>query len=115
MDIKTKYDVGHTFWVPRCHIQYEKETLVFEDNEWTRDVEKYVAFAREKIIKKIVASTTCFNTQTGVRIQYYVVNVGEKNCMSQVYDENEITNRTEEEAYNIALRYQEEEKEYFGN
>ena len=115
MDIKTKYDVGHTFWVPRCHIQYEKETLVFEDNEWTRDVERYVAFAREKIIKKIVASTTCFNTQTGVRIQYYVVNVGEKNCMSQVYDENEITNRTEEEAYNVALEYQKQEKEYFGN
>jgi len=113
MDIKTKYDIGHTFWVPRCHIEYDKETLVFEDNEWTRDVQKHVGYAKQKVIKKIVASTTCFGGK--VYIQYYVLNVGEKDAMSQVYNEDQITDRTEEEAYAFAMEYQKQEKEYYGN
>jgi len=112
MDIRTKYDIGHTFWVPRCHIEYDTETLVFEDNEWTRDVQKYVGYAKQKFIKKIVASTF-FSDK--VHIQYYVLNVGEKDGMSQVYSEDQITNRTEEEAYTLAMEYQAKEEEYYGN
>ena len=113
MDIRTKYDIGHTFWVPRCHIEYDTETLVFEDNEWTREVQKHVGYAKQKFIKKIVASTTCFGGK--VYIQYYVLNVGEKDAMSQVYSEDQITDRTEEEAYAFAMEYQKQEKEYYGN
>lgn len=112
MDIKTKYDIGHTFWVPRCHIQYEKETLVFEDNEWEREVKRYCAYAKQKKIEKIVASTYAGNK---VHVQYYVINVEERSSMSQVYSEDDITNRTEEEAFGIALKYQFNEEEYFGN
>lgn len=112
MDIRTKYDVGHTFWVPRCHIEYDTETLVFEDNEWTREVQKHVGYAKQKFIKKIVASTS-FNNK--VYIQYYVLNVGEEDTLSQVYSEDQITNRTEEEAYALAMEYQAKEEEYFGN
>ena len=112
MDIRTKYDIGHTFWVPRCHIEYDTETLVFEDNEWTRDVQKHVGYAKQKVIKKIVASTYAGNK---VHIQYYVLNVGEKDAMSQVYSEGDITNRTEEEAYALAMEYQAKEEEYYGN
>jgi hypothetical protein len=112
MEIRTKYDIGHTFWVPRCHIEYETETLVFEDNEWTRDVQKYVGYAKQKFVKKIVATTS---SNDRVHIQYYVLNIGEENAMSQVYSEADITNRTEEEAYALAMEYQAKEEEYFGN
>lgn len=115
MIMKTKYDVGHTFWVPRCYIEYVKETLIFEDNEWEREVKRYCAYAKQKMVIKIVASTTCFGGVDGVHVQYYVVNVTEKGTMSQVYSENQITDRTEEEAFGIALKYQNEEQEYFGN
>jgi hypothetical protein len=115
MIMETKYDVGHTFWAPRCHTQYDKETLVFEDNEWEREVKRYCAYAKQKIVKKIVASTTCFGKVNGLHVQYYVVNVGEKDAMSQVYSEDQITNRTEEEAYAFAMEYQKQEREYYGN
>jgi hypothetical protein len=111
MEIRTKFDIGHTFWVPRCHIEYDKETLVFEDNEWTRDVQRHVGYAKQKFIKKIVASYS----GNKVHIQYYVLNVGEEDTLSQVYSEDQITNRTEEEAYALAMEYQAKEEEYFGN
>ena len=115
MIMETKYDVGHTFWVPRCHIEYDKETLVFEDNEWEREVKRYCAYAKQKMVRKIVASTTCFGGTNGLHVQYYVYNVGEKDAMSQVYSEDQITNRTEEEAYEFAMEYQKQEREYYGN
>lgn len=114
MIIETKYDIGHTFWVPRCAIEYSTEEMYFENETWTRQVENYVAYAKQKRIMKVVASTYA---GTKVHIQYYVLNTDEDEhkSMSQVYSQNEINNYTEEEALRIAKEYGVKQEEYFGN
>ena len=115
MIIPTKYNVGHTFWVPRCVIEYSTEEMHFEGETWSREVRTYVGYAKQKRVIKIVASTT--KGGAGIHIQYYVLNVGEdeNGQMSQIYSQSDINDYTEEEAYNIAMEYQEQEEEYFGN
>jgi hypothetical protein len=115
MLIPTKYNVGHTFWVPRCVIEYSTEEMHFEGETWCREVKTHVGYAKQKRVIKIVASTT--KGGAGIHIQYYVLNVeeSENGQMSQVYSEANINDYTEEEAYNIAMEYQEQEKEYYGN
>jgi len=114
MLIPTKYSVGHTFWVPRCVPEYTTETMQFEGETWSRELVNYVGYAKQKRIHKIVASTT--KSGAGLHIQYYVLNVDDEiNSMSQVYSEDDINNYTEEEALSVALEYQENKQEYFGN
>ena len=47
----------------------------------------------------------------------YVVNTDEdeNSSMSQVYSQDDINDYTEEEAYDIAQQYQDNEEEYYGN
>jgi hypothetical protein len=113
MLIPTKFSVGHTFWVPRCVPEYSTEEMHFEGETWSREVVKYVGYAKQKKIMKIVASTYAGDK---VHIQYYVLNTDDEiNSMSQVYSQDDINNYTEEEALNIAKEYEEQEKEYYGN
>jgi len=113
MLIPTKYNVGHTFWVPRCVPEYNVEELNFEGETWSREVVKYVGYAKQKIIRKIVASTYAGDK---VHIQYYVLNTDDEfNSMSQVYSQDDINDYTEEEALNIAKEYEEQQEEYYGN
>ena len=114
MLIPTKYNVGHTFWVPRCVPEYKVEELNFEGETWSREVVKYVGYAKQKKVIKLVASTYAGDK---VHIQYYVLNTDddENSSMSQVYSQDDINNYTEEEALNIAKEYEEQEKEYYGN
>lgn len=115
MIIPTKYNVGHTFWVPRCVIEYSTEEMYFEGETWSREVQTYVGYAKQKKVVKIVASTT--KGGAGIHIQYYVLNTDEddRSSMSQVYSEADINDYTEEEAYDIAKEYEENEEEYYGN
>jgi hypothetical protein len=114
MLIPTKYNVGHTFWVPRCVPEYNVEELTFESETWSREVQTYVGYAKQKKITKIVISTYAGDK---VHIQYYVLNTDEddRSSMSQVYSRDNINDYTEEEALAIALEYQKQEKEYYGN
>jgi hypothetical protein len=113
MIIPTKFNVGHTFWVPRCNPEYSTEEMHFEGETWLREVVKYVGYAKQKKIIKIVASTYAGDK---VHIQYYVLNTDDEiNSMSQVYSQDNINDYTEEEALNIAKEYEEQEKEYYGN
>ena len=114
MLIPTKFNVGHTFWVPRCVPEYSTEEMHFEGEVWSREVVNYVGYAKQKKVVKIVASTT---KTGGIHVQYYVVNTDEdeNSSMSQVYSQDDINGYTEEEAYDIAQEYQENEKEYYGN
>jgi hypothetical protein len=113
MIIPTKYNVGHTFWVPRCVPEYSTEEMHFEGETWSREVIKYVGYAKQKTIRKIVASTYAGDK---VHIQYYVLNTDDEiNSMSQVYSQDDINDYTEEEALSIAKEYEEQEKEYYGN
>jgi hypothetical protein len=113
MLIPTKYNVGHTFWVPRCVPEYKVEELTFEGETWSREVVKYVGYAKQKKIHKIVASTYGVDK---VHIQYYVLNTdNEIDSMSQVYTQDDINDYTVEEALNIAKQYEGLQKEYYGN
>ena len=113
MLVTTKYDIGHTFWVPRCVIEYSTEEMHFEGETWTRQVETYVGYAKQKTIRKIVVSTYA---GTKTHIQYYVLNTDDEiNSMSQVYSQDDINDYTEEEALSIAKEYEEKQEEYYGN
>ena len=114
MIIPTKYNVGHTFWVPRCVIEYSTEEMHFEGETWSREVQTYVGYAKQKKVIKIVASTT--KGGAGIHIQYYVLNTDDEiNSMSQVYSQDDINDYTEEEALVIAKKFEEQQKEYYGN
>ena len=112
MIITTKYEIGHTYWVPRSYLIKEKEELSCEGESWYRDVETYKALAKQKKIIKIVCSVHC----TGkISIQYYVVNNDGKEQMSQVHAEEEIKNYTEQQALDIAMEYVKQNQTYYGN
>ena len=115
MIIPTKYNVGHTFWVPRCSPEYSTEEMHFEGETWSREVVNYVGYAKQKKVVKIVVSTV--KRGAGIHIQYYVLNTDEdeNSSMSQVYSQDDINDYTEEEALAIAKKFEEQEKEYYGN
>ena len=117
MLIPTKFSVGHTFWVPRCVPEYSTEEMHFEGETWSREVVKYVGYAKQKRVVKVVASVWERDGDTRMHIQYYVLNTDEDDhsSMCQVYSEADINDYTEEEALNIAKEYEEQEKEYYGN
>jgi hypothetical protein len=111
MFIETKYDVGHTFWVPRVRKEIKKEEFHFEGENWYKDVVTYVPYVKQKLIVSIEA-------RVGERagIIYGVVTVDEGvPALSQYYPEGNITDYTEDEARRIAEDYAEQGKEYFGN
>ena len=114
MLIPTKFNIGHTYWVPRCVIEYSTEEMRFEGETWNREVRSYVGYAKQKRIIKIVAST---KRDGGIKIQYYCLNTDDKydNGFSQVYDQEDINDYTEDEALAIAKEYEAMEQEYFGN
>ena len=117
MLIPTKYSIGHTFWVPRCNPEYSTEEMHFEGETWSREVTTYVGYAKQKRVIKVVASAWEKDDEPRLRVQYYVLNTDEnfQNSMSQVYLESDINDYTEEEALAIALEYQKQEQEYYGN
>jgi hypothetical protein len=122
MIVTSKYDIGHTFWVPRCVPEYTTEVMHFEGEEWNREVTTYVGYAKQKRVVKINASTFSTNGITrgvgaapSVHIQYYVINTEDPDGMAQVYSEDDINDYTEEEALNIAKEFEKLEEHYYGN
>lgn len=111
MIIETQYDVGHVFWVPRCYKRYEKEMIVWDGEEWHRDVPHYEAIAKQKEIVAIHINAG----EDGACIQYGCVDFGADHQMSGWYVEKQITNYTEEQALEIAKQYAEKNEVYYGN
>lgn len=112
MIIPTKYNVNHSFWVPRSMQEYEKEELKFENEIWYKDVLKFKAYAKKKKIVKIEASV---NATGNLLVMYYLIDDnGYDNQMASVYAEDLITNYTEEEALTIAQSYADSEQAYHG-
>jgi len=111
MNIVTKYDVGHTFWVPRVRKVIATEELVFEGETWSKKVETYVPFVR---LKKIVFIEIKVGREVGITYGVKTITDDER-TLSQYYPEANITNYTEEEAMAIAEEYAERNEEYFGN
>ena len=117
MEIKTKYDIGHTFWVPRVYKQFVRtETLCHEGEEWTRDVYEMVAFAKQKIVKCMDIKV---HTNGLYSVTYCVQNITESGTtMSQWYPEANITDSYDEETAQVfaeSFLKDNPDKEYFGN
>jgi len=110
--IPTKYNVGHTFWVPRSMDFWATEELTHEGEVWKRQVKEIVPSVKQK---KIVGIDILVNEDNRVRIQYYTVNVGDENTMSQVHQEASINDYTEEEALKVAKDYASRNETYYGN
>lgn len=110
MQVMTKYDIGHEFWVPRSFKRYGKETIEHLDKEWTREVVWFEHFAKKKIVKQVQVVFT----ENGTSISYYVINANSENEMSQVYLEDRITSMTEEEAEDLAASFAFRKLEYYG-
>jgi hypothetical protein len=110
MNIMTKYDIGHTFYVPRVRKEVRQEELVWEGEYWYKDVETYIPYVK---LKKIVYIEARVGRNIG--IVYGVKTMNEDHGLSQCYPEANITNYTEAEALRIAEEYAEQGKEYFGN
>jgi len=111
MIIKTKYDIGHKFIVPRCHKIYDIEELYFEGETWERKIDMFNPITK---IKEIIGINIGVY-KDNVRITYKVVNEGNYNEFSSHYEEDAITDYTEEKALTIAKYYAEKGEEYYGN
>jgi len=112
MIIPTKYNVGHTFWVPRSMDFWTTEELTHEGEVWKRKVKEIIPSVKQK---KIVGIDITVNRDGKVAVQYFTVNVGHEDTMSQVYQEITINNYTEEEALAIAKDYADRNETYYGN
>lgn len=113
MNVETKYDVGHVFWVPRCYKRFETEKIVWDGEEWYRDVPRYEAITKQK---EIIAINIKVNPDNTVYIQYGCLDLGsDRENLSQWYGESRITEYTEEQALEIAKQYAEKQEEYYGN
>jgi hypothetical protein len=110
--IPTKYNVGHTFWVPRSMDFWTTEELRYEGEVWKRKVQEIRPSVKQK---KIIGIDITVNKDGKVMIQYYTVNVGNEDAMSQVHREDAINNYTEEEALAIAKDYADRNETYYGN
>jgi len=113
MEIRTKYDVGHTFWVPRVRKHYETLELDHDGETWIRELETYEPYIK---LKKIVKITIQVN-ENGTSLFYGVIDSDEdysNDFLAQQYRESQIPNYSESEAWYIARQYAGREKEYFG-
>jgi len=113
MDISTKYDVGHTFIVPRVRRRYETLELDHEGETWIREVETYEPYIKLKKIVKITIQVD----KKGTSLFYGVIDADEdptKDFLLQHYREDQIPNYTEFDAWYIARQYAGREKEYYG-
>jgi hypothetical protein len=111
MIIPTKYNVGDTFWVPRSMDFWTTEELRHEGEVWERQVKEIRPSVKQK---KIIGIEISVNKSNKVNIQYFTVNVGHEDTMSQVYQEMTINNYTEEEALAIARDYADRNETYYG-
>jgi len=116
MKIETKYDVGHTYWVPRVKkIFVRKETLCHEGEEWHRDVFETKAFAKQK---RIVTVEIKINKDSSYVIMYGVEDVEDETLdLLQWYPEANMTEHTEESALVFAEGFLSDnpDKLYYGN
>ena len=113
MNINTKYNVGHTFVVPRVRKRYETLELDHEGETWIREVETYEPYIKLKKIVKITIQVD----KKGTSLFYGVIDADEdpdKDFLHQQYREDQITNYNESDAWYIARQYAGREKEHFG-
>lgn len=112
MIIETKHNVGHKFIVPRCRKNYVVEELTYEGEVWQRKIDNFEPYTK---VKEIIGVDAYVYRDNMTRVTYKVVTEGDYNNLSQHYEEEAITDYTEEKAMTIAKYYAEKGEEYYGN
>jgi hypothetical protein len=112
--------VGHKFIVPRCRKNYVVEELTYEGEVWQRKIDNFEPYTKIKEIIGVDAyvhrdNISTFSSRYCTRVTYKVVTEGDYNNLSQHYEEEAITDYTEEKAMTIAKYYAEKGEEYYGN
>lgn len=115
MIVETKYDIGHTFWVPRSINEYiTTEELQYEGEIWYRKVFEFRGYAKQKRI--IAMEIKMYDSNNVPIVMCGCENVDDQqNDLLQWYPEHQISNHTEEEALKIAEEYASKKEDYRGN
>ena len=114
MKIKTKYDVGYEFYVPRVLTTHEKRVIQHREDDgnvynYYRNIEILKTAVRHKIVRHI---EICVNDT--VTVEYWCTNVGENSLRSR-YSDDEMTITDPDVALVFAKRWRDEQQcEYFG-
>lgn len=112
MLIKTKYDIGYNFWVPRVRNWYETIKMV-DDNgvEWQRSIAPLQVYTKNRYVH-------CINVDASlkeVKTFYGCRNVGNFTNITTNHTEDEMIFQTEEEALKFARYWRDTEgTQYFG-
>jgi hypothetical protein len=112
MIVNTKFEIGHTYWVPRSRKKLIEKKNIIDGEVWTCQMFEYEAFCKQK---EVVAIKVHINPRNEVKVLYMVVDYGKYHQLSQCYSESDMGYSTEEEAMTIAKKWASEKQEYFGN
>ena len=115
MKIKTKYDIGYEFYVPRVLTRHEKHVIQHVDDDgctytYYRDIKILEAIARRKVVKRIE-----IHVKDTVECEYWCTNDGNESFGSK-YTEEEMTITDPDTALLFAKKWRDEQQcEYFGS
>lgn len=118
MKIKTNFNIGDEFWMPRVRYEYIRDTKSIGGLEYERVVPILIAYAKLKRISYITIEVCKSKTSIEYRCED-VLAEGEKPAfeynMSTINSEANFKYKTKEEAMVFAQNWQiTEKKEYFG-
>lgn len=111
MNIVTKYDIGHRYWVARSIKRVHEEEQEINGKIWVRTYFTYDPIVKQKEIISIEARV---NKDGVPNILYGARNVEDSLELSQWYSESQIENYTKEEAESIADEYAQSNEELYG-
>jgi len=115
MKIKTKYDVGYEFYVPRVLTTYDQRVIQYTENDgnqydYFRKIEVLEAIVRHKIVRSIEILIT-----DNVTIKYWCTAIDDDDSLRTIYTDAEMTITDPEVALAFARRWRNEQQcEYFG-
>ena len=116
MIIKTKYDVGHEFYVPRVFKTYTQDVITQRDRygiarEYASNIETLEAAARHKFVSRIEINVR----KSGIEVIYWCKNHNQDDLATR-YAEDELSITSAEVALQFAKKWRDEEQcEYFGH
>lgn len=115
-----KYGIGHVFWVARCRVGVEYATKVIDGVEYTRRVETYIPYVKQKEVRSIYI---VINYRKKITTEYNCVDYNMKleNSLQRAafalpsrYTEQDIGDMTEDEAMAFAQSYADKKQTYYG-
>lgn len=115
MKIKTKYDVGYEFYVPRVLTTYDQRVIQYTENDgnqydYFRKIEVLEAIVRHKIVRSIEILIT-----DNVTIKYWCTAIDDDDSLRTIYTDADMTITDPEVALAFARRWRNEQQcEYFG-